>query len=146
MSARTSRTTPASRDVSGAPSVSVGVRRDQSRVPFGGDRRYFGVDLTASTRPRPANSARTPVSIGIVIDRSGSMNGQKIDVAKRAAVEIVNRLHDGDEIALTEMEHHANLVPWQIVCEKRALRSSRSRRIDAAPLCWILSAVWNWST
>lgn len=27
------------------------------------------------------------------------------------------RLQAGDEILLTEMEHHANIVPWQLVCE-----------------------------
>lgn len=105
MPARTSRTTPASRDVSGAPSVSVGVRRDQSRVPFGGDTRYFGVDLVATSRPRTADANRTPVSIGIVIDRSGSMQGRKIDVAKHSAIEIVNRLHEGDEVSLTVFDN-----------------------------------------
>lgn len=25
----------------------------------------------------------------------------------------------GDEIVVTEMEHHSNLVPWQVLCEKR---------------------------
>lgn len=105
MPARTSQPSPAARDASGAPSVSIGVRRDQSRVPFGGDTRYFGVDLVATSRPRPADASRTPVSIGIVIDRSGSMEGRKIDVAKRAAIEIVNRLHDGDEVALTVFDN-----------------------------------------
>jgi cysteine desulfurase/selenocysteine lyase len=28
------------------------------------------------------------------------------------------RLQPGDEILLTEMEHHANIVPWQIVCQQ----------------------------
>ena len=28
------------------------------------------------------------------------------------------RLREGDEILLTEMEHHANLVPWQMVAEE----------------------------
>lgn len=27
-------------------------------------------------------------------------------------------LHAGDEIVLTEMEHHANLVPWQQLCQR----------------------------
>lgn len=27
-------------------------------------------------------------------------------------------LHEGDEIILTQMEHHANIVPWQMVAEK----------------------------
>ena len=28
-------------------------------------------------------------------------------------------LKDGDEILISEMEHHANIVPWQIACEQR---------------------------
>jgi len=28
------------------------------------------------------------------------------------------RLEPGDEILITEMEHHSNIVPWQIVCEQ----------------------------
>ena len=28
------------------------------------------------------------------------------------------RLQFGDEILLTQMEHHANIVPWQMVCQK----------------------------
>lgn len=27
------------------------------------------------------------------------------------------RIEDGDEILITEMEHHANIVPWQMLCE-----------------------------
>lgn len=27
-------------------------------------------------------------------------------------------LQEGDEIVLTHMEHHANIVPWQLICEK----------------------------
>jgi cysteine desulfurase/selenocysteine lyase len=29
-----------------------------------------------------------------------------------------NRLHAGDEILITALEHHANIVPWQMVCEQ----------------------------
>lgn len=28
---------------------------------------------------------------------------------------------DGDEIILTEMEHHANIVPWQLICRNKKL-------------------------
>jgi len=28
-------------------------------------------------------------------------------------------IHEGDEIILTEMEHHANIVPWQMLCERK---------------------------
>ena len=28
-------------------------------------------------------------------------------------------IHAGDEIVVTEMEHHANIVPWQMLCERK---------------------------
>lgn len=29
------------------------------------------------------------------------------------------RINQGDEIIISEMEHHSNIVPWQIICEER---------------------------
>jgi cysteine desulfurase / selenocysteine lyase len=31
-------------------------------------------------------------------------------------------LRSGDEVLISEMEHHSNIVPWQIVCEERGAR------------------------
>jgi len=28
-------------------------------------------------------------------------------------------IHEGDEIVVTEMEHHSNIVPWQMLCEEK---------------------------
>ena len=28
-------------------------------------------------------------------------------------------VHEGDEILITEMEHHSNIVPWQMLCERK---------------------------
>lgn len=35
------------------------------------------------------------------------------------ATTVGSRLQPGDEIVLTEMEHHANIVPWQMIAEER---------------------------
>lgn len=32
------------------------------------------------------------------------------------------RLQSGDEVVITAMEHHANIVPWQMVCRERGAR------------------------
>jgi cysteine desulfurase/selenocysteine lyase len=32
------------------------------------------------------------------------------------------RLHEGDEILLSEMEHHSNLVPWQLLADRKGSR------------------------
>ena len=31
-------------------------------------------------------------------------------------------LGEGDEVLITEMEHHSNIVPWQMLCERRGAR------------------------
>ncbi len=38
------------------------------------------------------------------------------------------RLGEGDEVLLTEIEHHSNIVPWQLVCERTGAR------VRAAPI------------
>lgn len=32
---------------------------------------------------------------------------------------VKNRLTPGDEILITEMEHHSNILPWQMLCEEK---------------------------
>ena len=39
-----------------------------------------------------------------------------------------SRLGPGDEVLLTEMEHHSNIVPWQLVCEQTGAK------VRAAPI------------
>ena len=31
-----------------------------------------------------------------------------------------SQLHEGDEVLITHMEHHSNIVPWQIICGQRS--------------------------
>ena len=31
-------------------------------------------------------------------------------------------LHKGDEVLITDLEHHSNLVPWQMACERTGAR------------------------
>ncbi len=33
-----------------------------------------------------------------------------------------NILREGDEIVITQMEHHSNLVPWQLLCKEKGAR------------------------
>lgn len=48
----------------------------------------------------PKERRRVPVNLALVIDRSGSMRGQKLTDAKRAAREFVQRVTEGDRLAL----------------------------------------------
>ena len=43
---------------------------------------------------------------------TGSINGVAFSFGERF-------ISEGDEIIITEMEHHANIVPWQMLCERK---------------------------
>jgi cysteine desulfurase/selenocysteine lyase len=43
-------------------------------------------------------------------------------------------LAPGDEIVVTEMEHHSNLIPWQMLCRDRGLRLRALPVLDGAHL------------
>jgi hypothetical protein len=55
---------------------------------------HLRIDIRAPRLPRP--EARSPVSLGIVLDRSGSMHGDKIAKAREAAIAAVRTLEDRD--------------------------------------------------
>ena len=38
------------------------------------------------------------------------------------AYSLGNDINPGDEILISEMEHHSNIVPWQMLCEKTGAR------------------------
>ncbi|MEO8362223.1 MAG: cysteine desulfurase, partial [Vicinamibacteria bacterium] len=43
-------------------------------------------------------------------------------------------VHDGDEVLITAMEHHANIVPWQMLCEEKKAKLVVAPITDAGEL------------
>lgn len=52
------------------------------------------------TARQPARAQRPPLNLAIVIDTSGSMDGEPIDAAKEAVRDVLGRLHSGDRAAI----------------------------------------------
>ena len=44
-------------------------------------------------------------------------------------------VHEGDEIIVTEMEHHSNIVPWQMMCERKSAKLKVIPITDDGRLC-----------
>ncbi len=53
---------------------------------------------------------RTPLSLALVIDRSGSMSGANIAAAKACALDLVQRLHSQDEVCLVAYDTEVDVV------------------------------------
>lgn len=87
----------------------------------GGTRRtYVRVALTGV---RPDRARRAPVNVAIVLDRSGSMSGQKMAEAKRAAILALDRLRDDDIVSVVTYESTVDvLVPATKLYDRKSIR------------------------
>jgi len=85
-----------------------------------GTKTYLRVDLEGI---RHEQSERTPVNIAIVIDKSGSMGGNKIEQAKEAAIMAVERLNEDDYVSIITYSDRVDvLIPSTRVTNYTQLR------------------------
>ncbi len=84
---------------------------------------YLKVKLTGFDLPKAA--MRPPVNIAIVLDRSGSMKGEKIQHAKRAALAAVDRLRDDDIVSVVTYDTNVRvLVPATRASDRDSIRQA----------------------
>ena len=71
----------------------------------------------------PAKEVRPPVNVAIVLDRSGSMSGQKIEHAKKAAMKAIDYLAKDDIVSVVAYDHNVKvLVPATKVSDKADIK------------------------
>jgi Ca-activated chloride channel homolog len=58
----------------------------------------------------PAHRQRTPLALSLVLDRSGSMSGDRLDAAKAASISAVERLHPDDVVSVIAFDDQVNVV------------------------------------
>ena len=79
------------------------------------------IDLSAIAGEK--KTRRTPLNLAVVLDKSGSMTGAKLEKTKQAAMLLVDRLAPDDIFSLVIFSDHAQvLVPAQKVEDKDALK------------------------
>jgi Ca-activated chloride channel homolog len=79
------------------------------------------IDLSAIAGKKKVH--RTPLNLAVVLDKSGSMTGAKLEKTKQAAMQLVDRLAPNDIFSLVIFSDTAQvLVPAQKVEDKDALK------------------------
>ncbi len=74
---------------------------------------------------------RIPANIAIVLDKSGSMNGQKLNYARQAAIHAINKLNKDDIVSVVTYDSQVNvIVPSTKVTDKTRI-SQLINRIQA---------------
>jgi len=82
----------------------------------------------------PTDTGRQPLHFAAVLDVSGSMRGQKLEQAKEAVRQALNRLHDGDVFSLVTFSSVVHCVFKAAALDKRARRTVESvlREVEAS--------------
>ncbi len=121
---------PASPDPLAATGGPVQVRGavDRTRVLQGSDGTVrVELNITGERRPM-ARLPRTPTDVVIVLDRSGSMDGEKIRWARSAAQELIGMLSADDRFSLVTYSNRADVaIPF--AAASSALRTQWQRTV-----------------
>ncbi len=91
--------------------VRMNVDLTNPMVEAGANRKVV-IRVALSAEEREVESSRPPVNMALVIDKSGSMHGERIRQARLAALAAVDRLRDDDIISVVAFDNNVTvLVP-----------------------------------
>ena len=95
--------------------------------------RYLQVLISAPPQSPAAAAVRPPVSVALVLDRSGSMAGSKIEMARAAVDHAVRLLKPTDHLAVVCYDEEITTVLDRTLAstEAKTLASHRLADIDA---------------
>lgn len=108
------------------------VRTDRTLIrPTFKSNRFVLAEIVAPSSRR--EQGRPQVNLAFVLDRSGSMSGDKIRLAKQAVEASIGRLHDDDRFAIVVYDEQIDVVvgTTRATAEARRLAVARLREIDA---------------
>ena len=81
------------------------------------------IELTAPEAPQK-NTEHTPSTLVVVLDRSGSMTGDRLDGAKKALLSLVDRLSPADRFGLVTFDDEVRVdVPATTLTDKATVRA-----------------------
>jgi Ca-activated chloride channel family protein len=106
--------------------TSLNARTDRRLIrPTSRSHRFVLVEVTAPSAPR--SKERSPVNLAFVIDRSGSMGGEKIDLAKQAVREALATLGERDRFSIVTYDDQIDVVVESTPATDEARRNAIAR-------------------
>ena len=93
---------------SGGKTLLLDARLGHKALPTTGGETF--VFASVAGRDESSRAVAAPLNLGIVIDRSGSMKGQRIVNALAAATGTIDRMRDGDLVSVVSFDDSAQVV------------------------------------
>ena len=92
----------------GTDGIELSARLASRRILSGAQQQNVAVTITTASAPADLALGRPPLSLAIVIDRSGSMNGAPIENARAAALSMLRQLDSRDAFAVVSYSSGAS--------------------------------------
>lgn len=99
------------------------------------------IQIIIEGKDLPPAAERSPVNLALVIDTSGSMRGDRIENARKAALEVVSRLDENDIFSLITYDSTARtLIPSGRISD-RAMVERTIRNLEASGMTALYDGV-----
>jgi len=112
------------------PATTLLIQPDGLLIPANGGQRLLRLVLRAPLLPRQGE--RNPLSLGLIIDRSGSMSGNKLGHACEAVLQALARLDERDRVAVLAYDTEVQVVqpagPVDATCRQQTARALKLLR------------------
>lgn len=103
--------------------MSLNVQTDRTLIRADGrSTRYVLVSFEAPASPNA--TARPPIDVSFVVDRSGSMGGSKIELARKAVVQALHMLRPSDRFSIVIYDHDIEVLVPSTPADGEALRNA----------------------
>ena len=88
--------------------LTLKTKLSRKHIGIGRQHIYLLVEITA--KDAPANNKRLPLNLGFVLDRSGSMTGEKLDFTKQAVRYAIDHLTPEDKASVTVYDQDVQVL------------------------------------
>lgn len=124
------------------PAIRLTAHVSPLSIPVEPDERVVTVRLDVITPGEAEGGLARPLNLALVLDKSGSMQGDKIETAKAAAIEVVNQLADADTFCLVAFSATADplVKATRIAGNQEAIRN-RIRELKAESTTFMATAL-----
>ncbi len=121
------------RDSAARVDIVLEARPERHLVRPTGSKRHVDFVVRVLAGPAATPVSRLPLTLGLVIDRSGSMHGDKLRTAKAAALAVLDQLDARDRVALVVFDDHIDVLRelTPVTLEVKAHARAELARIEA---------------
>jgi len=122
-----------SADGSSNATVTLGMHADRTRIRPQGGKHHIAFDIAVSPSAVTEPSTRTPVQVALVLDRSGSMAGETIRIAKKTVQYVIDHLDERDRVAVTVFDDKIDVIQpaAPVTPELRSFVEQTLKQVDA---------------